>query len=187
MLKKKKALMTKSEFARETGVTKGRISQLIKDGTLQERKDGRLDFDKSIRRIRVHRDPSRPSKIIPENEEGEVAEGFRRARTAKEVFKAKLTELEYKKETSASIDVKEIKSKLFELFRVLRDSLGNIPDRVGPTVVGEIDIEKIRLMMKKEIDRANEDFWKGVEIILGTKPISEFDFMGGPGRVQARS
>jgi transcriptional regulator with XRE-family HTH domain len=183
MVKKKKALMTKSEFARETGVTKGRISQLIRDGTLQERKDGRLDFDKSIRRIKTHRDPSRPSKIIPENEEGEVADGFRRARTAKEVFKAKLTELEYKKETSASVDVKEIKGGIFELYRTLRDTFQNIPDRLAPVFAGETDIEKIRLMMKKEIDRANEDFWKGVETILGAKPISQFDFMGGPGRV----
>lgn len=172
MAKKKKALMTKSEFARETGVTKGRISQLIKDGTLQERKDGRLDFDKSIRRIKAQRDPSRPSKIIPEDEEGEVARGFKRARTAKEVYKAKLTELEYKKETSTSMDVKETKSKIFEQWRTLRDIFQNIPNRLAPVLAGETDIEKIRLMMKKEIDRANEDTWKGMEVILGPKPIA---------------
>lgn len=166
MTEKKKVLMTKSEFARKTGVTKGRVSQLIKEGTLRETKGGRLDFKESIARIKANRDPRRSSKIVPDEEEEGITQGLRRARAVREAWSAKTAELEYKTKSRAMIDAMEVKSKLFESWRMLKDAFENLPNRLAPVFAGETDIEKIRVELKKEINAAIQDFKRGVSRIV---------------------
>ena len=162
----KKKLVTKAEFARQTGVSKARVSQLIKSGQLKTTRMGRLDFEESIARIKANRDPGRSSKIVPDEEDEAITQGLRKARTAREIWTARTVELDFKIKSKAKIDAMEVQSKLMQFTRILKDAFENLPNRVAPVFAGETDSEKIRTVLIKELTSSIHEFKTGVSKIV---------------------
>jgi hypothetical protein len=96
---------------------------------------------------------------------GAIVERMKRDQISRE-----LLELKKERETGKVVNTQEIRAKFFELFKVLKDTLGNLPDRLGAIFGAESDPEKIRIQLKREVDRSFEDLKAGAEIVLGPKP-----------------
>jgi hypothetical protein len=75
-----------------------------------------------------------------------------------EQYKAALKELEFKQKSGELLDAEQVKAAAFEQARQVRDSLMNIPARLGPILAGESDPTKI-------VNLLNDEFRKALESI----------------------
>jgi hypothetical protein len=58
-------VVSKTEFARFWGISKGRVSQLLRQGVLKQAKDGRLPARENIEALVLYRNrPRRKSKVF---------------------------------------------------------------------------------------------------------------------------
>jgi len=172
-LKKKIAnLLSKSEFARKIGVHPSHVTRLIQKGKIRATKKGKIDYDEAIKKIRVNRDPARKTKIKEarekHDEESGGATGYQRIRIAHEGYRAKLAELEYKKRIGEVVDAKRMGSALFNLHRIIRDSLLNISDRLAPLLAPSQDkVAEYRAIIEKHVKEAIEGLDEEVMKKLG--------------------
>ena len=86
---KKKKLIRQSEFAKQVGISRQRVSWLVKKGTIPVTKDGLID---SVKAKNILED----NKKVSINIRNYKYRTYTDARAANESFKAKMAELEYK-------------------------------------------------------------------------------------------
>ena len=170
-----KKWVTQSEFSREISVSRQYISRLTKEGLIRRRgrkidRKGALEF--------LSKELKKPQKTVQTDDEemglssvariklGAIVEHMKRDKISRE-----LLELRKEKEEGRVVNTQEIRGKFFELFRVLRDTLQNLSGRWASVFAAESDVEKIRVVLKREVDRSFEDLKVGVETVLGPKPI----------------
>lgn len=79
---------------------------------------------------------------------------FADARAVKEFYSARLTKLEYEKESGALISANEVKVQTFNRFRAFRDQMLNIPDRIADELAGITDSHEIFRILTEEIKAA---------------------------------
>lgn len=73
-------------------------------------------------------------------------------------WKAKQRETTVKKAMAELVPIAEVKSRVFEGFRMLRDGLQQIPDRVAPELAAEVDPHQLAVRLRREIDTVLESF-----------------------------
>lgn len=81
---------------------------------------------------------------------------FIESQARREMFKAKLTELEYLEQVGKLVPAEEVDKEWFELARLVRDSMLNIPARLADQLAHETDQRKIHDLLETEIYQALE-------------------------------
>lgn len=74
----------------------------------------------------------------------------------REMFKANITELEYKRQMGELIPADEVDKEWFRLARLVRDGMLNIPARIADQLAAETDQRKIHDLLEMEIYQALE-------------------------------
>ncbi len=104
---------------------------------------------------------SKPIKISNEDEgpvdpETKKDPKFIESQARREMFKAKLTELEYQELVGELIPAKDVDDEWFRLARLVRDTMLNIPARIADQLAHETDQRKVQDLLEQEIYQALE-------------------------------
>jgi hypothetical protein len=169
-------LVSLREFARRKNWNPGYAHRLKTQGRLVV-VDGKVDVEASERALAESADPARahltrgrsggaerdddepvPQAVAPGGAPLSQNATFNRARTATQVFDAKLKELEFKKRTGQLIDVGEARRLAFTAFRTLRDAILNVPARVQAEFAVETDPLVIATRLQEELQVALSAF-----------------------------
>ncbi|WP_265026481.1 hypothetical protein [Wolbachia endosymbiont (group A) of Bibio marci] len=157
----KRGKITQTEWARELGVSKQYVCYLVKKGIV-ELEDGLIDREQANEAVAAIRDPSQPlRRKNPEGEErgdNKLSTMLLKTRIKNEMERGKL--LEAKAEIGELISVEEVKTEAFNVARVVRNNLLNIPDRVSALLASMNDTEKIHETLTEEITNALEELSK---------------------------
>lgn len=146
--------VTKAEFARRVGLTRGRISQLISQG-LPQLADGRIEVGAALRWMEEHLDPARRLNTCLNtrlntgcDSDGEgkgeaAAEGgsLSEARRQHEWMKVRRAALRYEQERGALVDRARACDLVFRLARQERDAWLGWPARVAAIIAAELGVE----------------------------------------------
>lgn len=81
---------------------------------------------------------------------------FIESQARREMFKANLTELEYLEQVGKLIPAEEVDREWFELARLVRDTMLNIPARIADQLAHETDQRKVQDLLEAEIYQALE-------------------------------
>lgn len=81
---------------------------------------------------------------------------FIESQARREMFKANLTELEYLEQVGKLIPAEQVDREWFELARLVRDTMLNIPARIADQLAHETDQRKVQDMLEAEIYQALE-------------------------------
>lgn len=81
---------------------------------------------------------------------------FIESQARREMFKAKLTELEYLERVGKIIPAEDVDREWFELARLVRDTMLNIPARIADQLAHETDQRKVQDLLEQEIYQALE-------------------------------
>lgn len=97
------------------------------------------------------------------NEEDTKKKGpdFAVNRAIREAYAARMAKLTFEKQAGKLVQVKEVKDYMMKLHSRARDSLLNLPDKLGPKLASENDIHKIIETLNKEIQIVCDHFSKG--------------------------
>ncbi|WP_339048052.1 hypothetical protein [Candidatus Mesenet endosymbiont of Phosphuga atrata] len=158
------ALITQTEWAKEQGFSKQYVCYLVKNGIV-ELKDGMVDSQQADAALITIRDPSQPQrrKGINGNERGnsDLAAMFLKTRIKNEIERGKLLEAKAKAEIGELVSIDEVKTAAFNVARVVRNNLLNIPDRVSALLASLDSSEKIHQTLTEEIKTALETLSQG--------------------------
>lgn len=136
---------------------------LVKKGIV-ELEDGLIDREQANEAVAAIRDPSQPlRRKNPEDEErgnNKLSTMLLKTRIKNEMERGKL--LEAKAEIGELISVEEVKTEAFNVARVVRNNLLNIPDRVSALLASINDTEKIHETLTEEIRTALEELTQSV-------------------------
>ena len=106
----------------------------------------------------THRGPDAPQQYhpAPPRDDGAVSKSatYMQAKTAREVYEAKMAQLEYEEKTRKLFPADEAKSHLAGKIAAMREAFLQIPSRLVPVLSAETDPAKIHTMLEDEIVRA---------------------------------
>jgi len=153
-------------YAKRRGVSEGRIRKLVKDGVVSLNGARRIDPERADEEIAVGLDPAF-SHLGPlanlgpgRQNSGAVApkamEARRTAQAFGEHFRAKLSELEYRRRVGELVDRSEIRNAIFALLRPARDALLQVHLRIRSVVAAETDEVRVGQIIQDEIRRTLE-------------------------------
>lgn len=155
------AKVTQTEWARELGVSKQYVCYLVKKGIV-ELEDGLIDREQANEAVEAIRDPSQPLRRKGGGEgekrgNNELSTMLLKTRIKNEMERGRLLEAKAKAEIGELISVEEVKTEAFNVARVVRNNLLNIPDRVSALLASMNDTEKIHEVLTEEIRTALEE------------------------------
>lgn len=87
---------------------------------------------------------------------------YMQAKTAREVYEAKNAQLEYEERTGKLVKVDAVKRTWTDMVSSMRDSLLQIPSRIGPVVAAQTDPALVIATLEAEVRQV-------LEIISGTR------------------
>ncbi|MGL5029385.1 MAG: hypothetical protein ACRC6C_04805 [Wolbachia pipientis] len=154
--------ITQTEWAREIGVSKQYVCYLVKKGIV-ELEDGLIDREQANEAVAAIRDPSQPLRRkggeieAKRGNTSELSTMLLKTRIKNEMERGKLLEAKAKAEIGELISVEEVKTEAFNVARVVRNNLLNIPDRVSVLLASINDTEKIHETLTEEIRTALEE------------------------------
>ena len=149
--------ITQTEWAREIGVSKQYVCYLVKKGIV-ELEDGLIDREQANRAIEAIRDPSQPLRRKNYSESGEkLSTMLLKTRIKNEMERGKLLEAKARAEIGELVAVEEVKRDAFNVARVVRNNLLNIPNRVSALLASLSDTEKIHMALTEEITNSLEE------------------------------
>jgi hypothetical protein len=147
------ALITKSEWAKKNGFTKGHVSHLLKQGKIQT-VNGLIDEDEADRDLACFRNPDLPLMRNRDNDadgRDSLPVQYLKTKLKNEIERGKLLEAKVKSEMGELISAEKVRQAMFAKGRIIRDGMMNIPDRVSSLLANENDAAKIHEILSKEI------------------------------------
>ena len=156
-------------YARHRGITDGAVRKAIKAGRITKNKSDKIDPELADKQWSKNTDPAHVKEIKKEEEVRQesssynpspLGPSYQQSRAIKEAYNAKLTRLQFERESKKSISVDEVKISAFNAARMTRDRILNIPDRVIPQLVGKTDIFEMKEILKVELTKALEELSK---------------------------
>jgi hypothetical protein len=159
-------------YARHRGVTHRAVQKAIAAGRITKGRDGLLnptavdqqwasntDETKSRnsvsgnpRRRRRPGDPSLPASTDLSTT-GRADSSYIKSRAIREGYLARLAKLEFELQTGSVLSADVVRVKAFNLARLCRDMLLNIPDRISPILAGCSDSREVHRLLTAEIQR----------------------------------
>ena len=159
-------------YARHRGITDGAVRKAIKAGRITKNKNDKIDSELAdkewskntdtaqIKKSEAKEQTQDSSNISSPSNPLSVGPSYQQSRAIKEAYNAKLTRLQFEKESKKLISVDEVKISAFNTARMTRDRILNIPDRVIPQLVGKTDIHEMKELLKLELVKALEELSK---------------------------
>lgn len=159
-------------YAKHRNITEGAVRKAIKTGRISKNKNDKIDPKIADRQWQENSDPAQVKETIINAENikedvklssssallsAPVGSSYQQSRAVKEIYSAKLTKLQFEKESKKLISVNEVKVAAFNMARVTRDRILNIPDRVIPNLVNKSDIHEMKKILKDELIKALEE------------------------------
>ena len=163
-------------YARYRGVSPEAVSKAVRTGRITVDADGKIDPEKADRQWLENTDPAKTlssasgnskrrgsSKIAGADTEAAAtspASGlppFAQSRAIREAYEARLRKLEYEVKIGKLVSADEVRVDSFNIARITRDRLMNIPDRIAPILASISDSLEIHKLISAEIRLACEE------------------------------
>lgn len=167
-------------YARHRGVSLRAVQKAVASGRIKTLEDGRIDpqaadeqwtrntaprpqrpteaANPPLTRNTHHRSElPKPNSIREESREPsrlDSAFDFARARAVRENYEARLRKLEFEERSGRLVNRDEIEVAAFNRFRMYRDAMLNIPDRLSAQLAAETDPARVHELLTEEIRRA---------------------------------
>lgn len=165
------AKATKSQLARQLGVSRQAVSDLVKRGILVEDKDQLIDVELArlalANRVRPSAKtaqaltgamPQSPSASPPagaaEQETGATVTSYHVAKTLNEIAQAKMNQLKLKEMQGELIRLTAVESVIGQALASMREHLLQLRARLAPMLAAETDTFAIEQMLDAEISHA---------------------------------
>ncbi|MCP4368892.1 MAG: hypothetical protein GY797_12375 [Deltaproteobacteria bacterium] len=157
-------LISQLKFAEMVGVSRATIREHVQKGniTLVE---GKIDPEKAKKELASKIDLTHGrSKVLIDSKYVEIEKDKRQkdtvrlndAKAKREIYRAKLVELEYNEKAGIFVIAKEVRDANETLYRVFRDRLLNIPSRISGQMAAETEQQKVHHLLDHEIKKAIE-------------------------------
>jgi len=139
-------------FARAVGLSAPGAKKAIDSGRVTRNKDGTIDLENGKRDLKANTNPL----YNPGKEKQDLPPSFLQAWAIKEFYQAQMAKLEYEIAVGKVIDADLVKSQTFQVHRIVRDSVMNVPRRVAALVASrnKKDQEWTYKLMSREITEA---------------------------------
>jgi hypothetical protein len=144
--------ISKTNFAKKHGFSKQYVSELLREGVLQEESNGMLDEDNADYALSL-KQQSRGNK-------SKLQELFLKAKLQNELERGKLLKLETAEKEQSLIPAEQVKDTLFRKSRAIREAFTNLPDRVASALEMQ-DKRTIHITLSKEIRSILEELTSG--------------------------
>lgn len=106
--------------------------------------------------------PPASEPILPSDTEAPGTQSrnatYNQARTAREVYEAKLAQLKYEQEVGRLVNADEVRAEFAKQIVVVRDQFLRLPDRLAPMLIGLPDIDTIKRTIMVEVRTALSQF-----------------------------
>ena len=177
------ALMSYRKYAKHRGCALATVQRAIKDGRITDAvmmvEGKKLISVKKADELWVkNTDPRRannykgkkgadelydptPKKETEPSEQPKKAVDYQANRAIREAYAARMAKLNFEKQSGKLVDAKEAKDYMRKIHSRARDSLLNLPDKLGPKLAAENDIHKIIEMLNMEIQDVCNHFSNG--------------------------
>jgi hypothetical protein len=98
----------------------------------------------------VTREPEIPAATVPAAQ-SPIALTFAQARSAREVFEARLKKVELEERQGSLLSKRSVQIEAFNRARILRDAILNVPDRVAAQLAAESETSVVRDPLETEL------------------------------------
>lgn len=158
-------------YAKHRNISEGAVRKALKSGRISKNQNGKINPQIADKEWQTNTDPAQ-IKDVKEEVKANLAvspstmsnvpsgSSYQQSRAIKEIYNAKLTKLQFEKESKKLISVDDVKISAFNLARITRDRILNIPDRVIPQLVNKSDIHEMKEILKTELVKALEELSK---------------------------
>lgn len=167
-----------SAYARHRGVSHVAVLKAIKAGRIEKNSDGTVDVAKADAAWALNTSPSqqrgantkqKPSKKSSAKTSLQETErpldpplinsgpSYAQSRAVKEAYLARLAKLDYEEKSAALVRSDNVKIAWFNILRVLRDRILNLPDRLAPILAAETDPKAARELLDTELRQVLND------------------------------
>jgi hypothetical protein len=143
------ALVSLREYARHRRQTLKAVQKAIASGRIRTTADGKIDVDQAdaewarntgpkVRRTSAAPKTAPPRSEEPRPEPPSVGPSYAQSRAIHEAYEARLAKLTYEERIKKLINADEMRVAAFNLSRMIRDRVLNVPDRVVGAVLAEV-------------------------------------------------
>ena len=143
------ALVSLRAYAKHRGMTLKAVQKAIASGRIRTTTDGKLDVEVADTDWARNTGPkvrrtSAPTKAAPSRSEEPrpeapgVGPSYAQSRAIREAYEARLAKLTYEERIKKLINADEMRVAAFNLSRMIRDRVINVPDRVVGAVLAEV-------------------------------------------------
>ena len=101
----------------------------------------------------IYGDPNTEDEVDPETKKDPT---FIESQARREMYKAYLTELQYRREAGELIEAETVEKEWFRIGRLVRDTLRTIAPRLSAQLASESDPFRCEQLIDAEVDRALE-------------------------------
>jgi hypothetical protein len=188
--------MNPTEYARHRGVTPSAVSKALESGRIDREADGSIneaqadgDWERNtnaakVRRIR-RRDPivdfeagkkrrstasaknAEAAKNLDSDKLGRLC--FADARALRENFNAKMALVQLEEKLGSLLPRDKVAGAVESLFRIHRDAILNIPNRIAGQVLELPDIATVHDLIESELRKTLEELAEGLTRIVAAK------------------
>lgn len=151
-------------LARELGVRRQSVHELVKRGILHVDADGRIDVElarvailqrvrpsgKTARKAAAGAEPG-AAATTPAPADGGPITSYHVARTLREATEARIAQLELAKRRGELVNAADVERNTFKVMRMLRDRLTSIADRTAAIVAAESDVSRCHAVIAAEV------------------------------------
>lgn len=110
-------------------------------------------------------DPDKKKRAKKQKQEAEDNEqkgpNYQQNRAIREAYAARMAKLNFEKQSGRLLETKKVEEYIFKIHSRARNSLLNLPDKLGPKLASETDINKILDILNREIEAVCNHFSKG--------------------------
>lgn len=178
------AALSLRAYAKHRGVTLKAVQKAIESGRIHPNADGKIDTDRADAewarntgpKVRRTASTSNPAPPRPEQPRAEPSAGggldYAMARAIIANYEARLVKLDYEERIKKLVKADEVSIAAFNLFRMFRDRLLNMPDRVVGALMAEfrealrvlginvetVGLEKVHGILMAEVRSFLEEF-----------------------------
>ena len=168
-------------YARHRGVSHVAVLKAIKSGRIEKETDGTIDaakadaaWSRNTNKAQQRPPRSEPPVTIQASAPAEThlsppivnsGPSYAQSRAVKEAYHARLAKLSYEEKSGSLIKIDAVKVSWFNILRVMRDRVLNLPDRLAPVLAAETDPKKVRDLLEEDLRLILNDAANAIEKI----------------------
>jgi hypothetical protein len=158
-LKQDMSELSIKEYAEHRNVSVAAVRKAIKAGRITLNQNEKLNPKSADAEWFENTNPAKQRNSADNNSSDDKI-SYHRSRAIREDYNAKLTQLQFERESGKLIPIEEVKVSAFNSGRRIRDRLLNMPDHIAPQLVGKTSIFEIKNILKSELTKILEELSK---------------------------